>query len=64
MTRKNSFKEESLSTHHYENRSEENFLEEGAQNKKSNHHNFQKHTVTALKDIVKEDLFEEFCEDS
>jgi len=53
MTRKHSIKTESLETQHHEQPSETNIDEEEVQNKKSNHHNFQKHTVTALRDLVK-----------
>lgn len=40
-----------------DNRSDSNFSGETMNQKKSNHHNFQKHTVTALKDIIEEAQF-------
>lgn len=50
MGRSMTFKSEQLETDH---RSDSNFEIDASTAKKSNHHNFQKHTVTALKDVVK-----------
>ena len=64
FARKNSLISESQETHHNDLRSESNFNQESSNDqKKSNHHNFQKHTFTALKDLVKEQNFENYCEE-
>jgi hypothetical protein len=60
---KTSLKSESLVTDGCENdyKMEDSNGAAERQAKKSSHHNFQKHTVTALKDLVKENRFHILC---